>query len=122
MFRINKAKKNFQINNSLLSRLLIINFRELNIESLESILKRAEGIIGKKLPISKEQRGTLVRVASGDSRALLNRAEFILSLERQISEKEFNEFILPHLKKGSRGPDKKISFYNHFFSHLTSYR
>ncbi len=31
-----------------------------------------------------------------------------------LSEKEFNEFILPHLKKGSRGPDKKISFYKLF--------
>ena len=32
----------------------------------------------------------------------------------ELSEKEFNEFILPHLKKGSRGPDKKISFYKIF--------
>jgi hypothetical protein len=31
-----------------------------------------------------------------------------------LSEKEFNEFILPHLKKGSRGPEKKISFYKLF--------
>ena len=31
-----------------------------------------------------------------------------------LSEKEFNEFILPHLTKGSRGPDKKISFYKIF--------
>ena len=31
-----------------------------------------------------------------------------------LSEKEFNEFILPHLEKGSRGPHKKISFYKLF--------
>ena len=31
-----------------------------------------------------------------------------------LSEKEFNEFILPHLKRGSRGPNKKISFYKLF--------
>jgi hypothetical protein len=31
-----------------------------------------------------------------------------------LSKKEFNEFILPHLKKGSRGPEKKISFYKLF--------
>lgn len=31
-----------------------------------------------------------------------------------LSEKEFNEFILSHLKKGSRGPGKKISFYKLF--------
>ena len=31
-----------------------------------------------------------------------------------LSEKEFNEFVLPHLKKGKRGPDKKISFFKLF--------
>jgi len=31
-----------------------------------------------------------------------------------LSEKEFNEFILPHLKKGSRGPNKKLSYYELF--------
>lgn len=31
-----------------------------------------------------------------------------------LSENEFNEFVLPHLKKGTRGPDKKISFYKLF--------
>ena len=30
-----------------------------------------------------------------------------------LSEKEFNEFILPHLKRGSRGPNKKY--------HITNY-
>jgi hypothetical protein len=29
-----------------------------------------------------------------------------------LSEKEFNEFILPHLNKSSRGPDKKYYFAN----------
>jgi hypothetical protein len=28
-----------------------------------------------------------------------------------LKENEFNEFVLPHLKKGSRGPNKKILFY-----------
>jgi len=27
-----------------------------------------------------------------------------------LKEKEFNEFVLPHLKKGARGPNKKLSF------------
>lgn len=31
-----------------------------------------------------------------------------------LSKNEFNEFVLPHLKKGSRGPDKKISFFKLF--------
>ena len=36
------------------------------------------------------------------------------SIPVALSEKEFNEFILPHLNKGSRGPGKKISFYKLF--------
>ena len=31
-----------------------------------------------------------------------------------LKECEFNEFVLPHLKKGTRGPDKKISFFKLF--------
>jgi hypothetical protein len=31
-----------------------------------------------------------------------------------LSENEFNEFVLPHLKKGTRGPSKKISFFKLF--------
>ncbi len=31
-----------------------------------------------------------------------------------LSENEFNQFVLPHLKKGTRGPNKKISFYKLF--------
>lgn len=31
-----------------------------------------------------------------------------------LTEKEFNEFVLPYLKKGSRGPNKKISFFKLF--------
>ena len=31
-----------------------------------------------------------------------------------LREKEFNQFVLPHLKKGTRGPDKKISFFKLF--------
>jgi transposase len=31
-----------------------------------------------------------------------------------LKENEFNEFVLPHLKKGARGPSKKISFFKLF--------
>ena len=32
----------------------------------------------------------------------------------QLSEKEFNQFVLPYLEKGSRGPEKKISYFKIF--------
>ena len=31
-----------------------------------------------------------------------------------LSENEFNEFVLPHLKTGRRGPNKKISLFKLF--------
>jgi hypothetical protein len=31
-----------------------------------------------------------------------------------LSLAEFNQFVLPHLLKGTRGPDKKISFFKLF--------
>jgi hypothetical protein len=31
-----------------------------------------------------------------------------------LSENDFNEFVLPHLKKGTRGPSKKISLFKLF--------
>lgn len=31
-----------------------------------------------------------------------------------LIETQFKEFVLPHLKKGSRGPNKKISFFKIF--------
>jgi len=31
-----------------------------------------------------------------------------------LSKNEFDQFVLQHLKKGTRGPDKKISFYKLF--------
>ena len=31
-----------------------------------------------------------------------------------LKENEFNEFVLPHLKKGERGPDKKLPFFKLF--------
>ena len=31
-----------------------------------------------------------------------------------LKENEFNEFVLPYLKKGTRGPDKKLPFFKLF--------
>ena len=36
------------------------------------------------------------------------------SIPTSLTEKEFEEFVLPHLTKGSRGPGTKLSFYRIF--------
>jgi hypothetical protein len=35
----------------------------------------------------------------------------------RLTEKQFNEFVLPHLSKGKRGPATKLSFY-HIFCYI----
>lgn len=35
-------------------------------------------------------------------------------IPRVLRENEFNEFVLPCLKKGTRGPDKKLPFFKLF--------
>ena len=36
------------------------------------------------------------------------------SIPTNLTEPQFNEFVLPYLTKGSRGPNTKISFYRIF--------
>jgi len=36
------------------------------------------------------------------------------SIPTFLREEEFNEFVLPHLTKGSRGPETKVSYYRLF--------
>lgn len=36
------------------------------------------------------------------------------SIPVALSESEFNEFVLPHLTKGSRGPERKLSYFKIF--------
>lgn len=44
----------------------------------------------------------------------MERSKKYQSIPTHLSESEFNEFILPHLTKGSRGPGTKLSFYRIF--------
>jgi transposase len=39
------------------------------------------------------------------------------SIPTHLSENEFNEFVLPYLSQGSRGPSTKVSFY-HLFNYI----
>lgn len=41
------------------------------------------------------------------------------TIPTKMTEAEFNEFILPHLTRGSRGPNTKLSFYRIFSYILT---
>lgn len=65
----------FELNAALLSRARVLTFRSLNDEAIEKLLSRAEAIEQKPLPLDRDARGALVRMADGDGRASLTLAE-----------------------------------------------
>ena len=44
----------------------------------------------------------------------MNKTRRFNKIPTVLSENEFNEFALPHLNKGARGPRKKLSFFKLF--------
>ncbi len=65
----------FELNASLLSRARVLVFRPLGSEALEALLKRAEHLLSKPLPLAPPAREALIGMADGDGRALLTLAE-----------------------------------------------
>ncbi len=65
----------FELNAALLSRARVLVFRTLDEEAIRQILRRAEEVTGKPLPLDEEARESLVRMADGDGRASLTLAE-----------------------------------------------
>ena len=65
----------FELNAALLSRARVLVFRPLDGDALDDLLVRAEGVVGRDLPLDGEAREAIVRMADGDGRALLTLAE-----------------------------------------------
>ena len=73
----------FELNAALLSRARVLTFRLHDAESLEELLKRAEALLDKRLPVDEEARASLLRMADGDGRAVLTLAEEIWRAARE---------------------------------------
>src|SRR6185503_14687110 len=67
----------FELNGALLSRCRVLVLNRLDAAALEKILARAEAEEGKTLPLDGDARQTLMALADGDGRYLLNLAEAI---------------------------------------------
>ncbi len=70
----------FELNAALLSRAQVLVLNRLEAEPLELLLKRAEALMGRGLPLTAEARAALLEMADGDGRYLLNLAEELLTL------------------------------------------
>lgn len=65
----------FELNNALLSRAQVLIFERLAEADMKRLLARAEADMKRPLPITKEAREHLIKLADGDGRMVLNMAE-----------------------------------------------
>lgn len=65
----------FELNSALLSRASVLTFRRLGDDALEALIRRAEAHEGRTLPLDPGARKTLISMADGDGRGLINLVE-----------------------------------------------
>ncbi len=70
----------FELNPPLLSRCQVMVLNRLDDAALESLLVRAEALVGRTLPLTADARAALRAMADGDGRYLLNLAEEVAAL------------------------------------------
>lgn len=70
----------FHLNSALLSRCKVLTLKSLDDEALKQLLLRSEEFLDKKLPLDDEARETLISLACGDARYLLNACEELFGL------------------------------------------
>ena len=69
----------FELNAALLSRAQVLVLQRLSATALEQLTKRAEGELGRELPLDPPARAALQDMADGDGRALLNLIEQVMA-------------------------------------------
>jgi putative ATPase len=70
----------FELIGALLSRAQVFVLRRLGDDDLETLLRRAETVLGRRLPLTDDARAQLRAMADGDGRFLLNLVEEIARL------------------------------------------
>ena len=120
----------FELNAALLSRCRVLVLNRLNEDHLSFLLKRAEDYENKHLPLTSEARETLIRMADGDGRTILNFAEslflypknplldvhhLIEALQRRAplydKAQEGHYTLISALHKSIRGSDPNAALY-----------
>lgn len=73
----------FELNAALLSRCQVLVLKRLDDRALKELLRRAEALQGRDLPLTPEAREALLALADGDGRYLLNLVEAIFAQESE---------------------------------------
>lgn len=69
----------FELNAAVLSRAAVLVFVRLDRDALLELIERAETVEGRPLPLQEEARETLMAMADGDGRAILNLVEEVFA-------------------------------------------
>ena len=85
----------FEINAALLSRCQVLILRRLGHEALDELVRRAEAIEQRPLPLTPDAREALIASADGDGRFLLNQVEtlFSVELEKPLGPAELSDLL-----------------------------
>ncbi|MBV9527824.1 replication-associated recombination protein A [Sphingomonas sp.] len=85
----------FELNAALLSRCQVLILRRLDHQALEELIRRAEAILDRPLPLTPEARDALIASADGDGRFLLNQVEtlFSVGIDEPLGPAELSELL-----------------------------
>ncbi len=85
----------FEINAALLSRCQVLILRRLDHQALDELVRRAEALEKRPLPVTTDAREALIASADGDGRFLLNQVETLFSIEIDVplSPGELSELL-----------------------------
>src|SRR5947208_4306874 len=122
----------FEINAALLSRCQVLILRRLDHDALDELVRRAEALEDRVLPVTADAREALIASADGDGRFLLNQAETLFSIDiaeplgpTELSEllhrrvpvydkhREGHHNLISALHKSLRGPDQHPALNSH---------
>src|SRR3954454_17731703 len=120
----------FELNAALLSRCQVLILRRLDHDALAELIRRAEALEDRALPLTPEAREALIASADGDGRFVLNQAETLFSVEisqplgpaelsdllhRRVpvydKDREGHYNLISALHKSLRGSDPQAALY-----------
>ena len=94
----------FELNSALLSRSQVLVLERLTEDDLENLIVRAESELDKSLPLTASARHSLITMADGDGRSLLNLVEQAMSWV--VSEPIDSETLSARLMRRASKYDK----------------
>ena len=120
----------FELNAALLSRAQVLILHRLDAVALGELVRRAEAVMDRPLPLTDDARAALIASADGDGRFLLNQVETLFSIEldkpldapalaqllqRRVAvydkDREGHYNLISALHKAIRGSDPQAALY-----------